>query len=364
MTRIIFHCDLDCFFAAVESLYNPQFLNLPIIVGADPKRGKGRGVVSTCSYEARKFGLRSGMSISKAYELCPHGIFLRPDFDKYSYISKRVMKILKQYSNKFEQAGLDEAYLDVSDHCSDMNDARILAKEIKKKVFSEIGITISIGCASTKSLAKIASDHKKPNGITIVPPKYRIQFLKNMDITRIPGIGRKSRIFYSKKGISTIGDLLSLSVEEIERLFGKSGSWAWKVSKGLDDRKVQEREGLNKSISKERTFSNDMGDLNVLYSKLNELNIKIHDKLERKDLYYRTITLKIRFEGYITQTRSQTLAFPSRNLKESFNILMKLLKKSKNPLKKVRLIGLKYSNITQKINNMQQSLTPFLTKTP
>ncbi|MBN1801223.1 MAG: DNA polymerase IV [Candidatus Lokiarchaeota archaeon] len=364
MMRIIFHCDLDCFFAAVENLYNPQFKGLPVIVGANPKRGKGRGVVSTCSYEARAFGLRSGMPISKAFELCPHGIFLRPNFEKYSYVSKRVMKILKEYSDKFEKAGLDEAYLDVTDYCSDMNESRTLAKKIKERIFKEIGLTISIGCASTKSLAKIASDHKKPNGITIVPPKYRIQFLKNMDITRIPGIGRKSRIFYAKKGISTIGDLLSLSFEEIERLFGKNGLWAWKVSKGLDERKVQEKEGFNKSLSKERTFFSDTSDLNVLYSKLKELNDKIHEKLERKDVYYRTITLKIRFEGYLTQTRSQTLNFPSRNKKESFNILLKLLKKNKNPLKKVRLIGLKFSNFSRKVTKMQQSLTPFLTQTP
>ncbi len=364
MTKIIFHCDLDCFFAAVEMLYNPQYKNLPVIVGADPKKGKGRGVVSTCSYEARKFGLRSAMPISKAYELCPHGIFLRPDFEKYSCISKNVMNILKEYSELFEQAGLDEAYLDVSEYCQDMNEAKILAKKIKNRILKDIGITISIGCASTKSIAKIASDHKKPNGITIVPPKYQLQFLKNMDLTRIPGIGRKSRIYYDKKGISSIGDLQCLELKEIKNMFGKSGIWAWRVSNGLDNREVQQNNKLRKSISKERTFSSDIRDPNLVLSMLKEINNKIHDKLEREELYYRNVTLKIRFEKYITRTRSLTLPFPICNRNEAFSIILDLLKKGNNPLNNIRLIGLKFGILTRNITKIQQTLSPFLAQIP
>ncbi|MFX1397055.1 MAG: DNA polymerase IV [Promethearchaeota archaeon] len=360
MSRIIFHCDLDCFFAAVEMKQNPKYREKPVIVGADPKNGSGRGVVSTCSYEARKFGLHSAMPISKAYALCPHGIYLRPDFQKYVRVSRRVMEILSEYSDKLERAGIDEAYLDVSERCANLYEAKILAKQIKHRIIEEIGITISIGCASTKSIAKIASDHKKPNGITIVPPKYRNQFLYYMDITRIPGIGRKSRTYYNEKGVVTIGDLLSLNSNQVKQLFGKNGKWAWKVAHGMDNRDVCELHGKRKSISRERTFLTNTKDFFEISSKIYEINTNIHDKLDKEGIYYRTITLKLRFEGFLTRTRSHSFFYPIKNKEEAYNIAINLLKHYENYSKKIRLIGLKFSNLTRNPRKIQQKLIPHI----
>ena len=196
MSRFILHCDLDCFFAAVEERDNPEYKGKPVIIGADPKEGKGRGVVSTCNYEARKFGLHSALPISKAYRLCPQGIYLSPNIKKYQKASKEVMEIIRNHSSVFQQVGSDEAYIDVSDICSNFNQVLDLAKSIQRDVFEKVGITLSIGCATTKSIAKIASDYNKPNGITIVKPENMIEFLKDLDITRIPGIGKKSKVYY------------------------------------------------------------------------------------------------------------------------------------------------------------------------
>ncbi|MHA2182301.1 MAG: Y-family DNA polymerase, partial [Promethearchaeota archaeon] len=209
MSHFILHCDLDCFFAAVEIRDNPQYQGKPVIIGADPKDGKGRGVVSTCSYEARIFGLHSGMPISQAYQRCSHGIYLRPNFDKYHLASKQVMEIIKKYSQEFQQVGTDEAYLDLSEICLNSNEAKDIAQNIQEEVWREVGITISIGIAPTKSLAKIASDYNKPNGITLFTSDNFKSMLKEKDIICIPGIGKKTKINYIKKGIKTIGDILN-----------------------------------------------------------------------------------------------------------------------------------------------------------
>ncbi|MFX0076252.1 MAG: DNA polymerase IV, partial [Candidatus Hermodarchaeota archaeon] len=243
MNRLILHCDLDCFFAAVEVRDNPQYKGKPVIIGADPKEGKGRGVIATCNYEARKYGLHSAMPISQAYKRCPHGIYLRPDGKKYYKISKEVMDILETYSNDFQKVGTDEAYLELTNITDDYSEAERIAKEIQKEIIDKVGITISIGIAPTKSLAKIASDERKPNGITVVKPDNVHNFLKEMDITRIPGIGKKSKVYYYKKGIRKIGDIISTPLPKIIELFGKHGKWIWKVVNGLDTSQVKEFHG-------------------------------------------------------------------------------------------------------------------------
>ena len=215
MERYIFHCDLDCFFAAVEIRDNPEYEEKPVIIGADPKEGKGRGVVSTCNYEARKFGLHSAMPISQAYRLCPHGIYLFPNSKKYGEASKEVMNILNSYTSKFQQVGIDEAYLDMTEHCFNLKHAETLAKSIQDEILQKVGITLSIGCAPTKSIAKIASDYKKPNGITLVPEEEIKEFLYEMDITTIPGIGKKSKMYYNMKGFKIIGDFIDTSLSRM-----------------------------------------------------------------------------------------------------------------------------------------------------
>ncbi|MFW9950911.1 MAG: DNA polymerase IV [Candidatus Thorarchaeota archaeon] len=359
MNRIVFHCDLDCFFAAVEIRDNPEYKGKPVIIGADPKGGKGRGVVATCSYEARKFGLHSALPISKAYQLCPHGIYLQPNGIKYKEASKQVMEILSTFSKPFQQVSIDEAYLDLTEKCKDYEQAQKIAKKIQKEIFDKVGITLSIGCAPTKSIAKIASDFKKPNGITIVKPDEIRTFLYNMDITKISGIGKKTKKYYNDLGFYKIGDIIKTPLHIIIEKLGKYGKWVWEVANGLDNREVKEFNDQQKSISKERTFYEDTDDFNLILSKLEDINSKIHIYLEKHNIFYRTVTLKIRFEGFLTYTRSKSLSYPFRDRDKAMNIIINLYNDFKNLNKKVRLVGIKLSNLEEKGNKKQLSLNHF-----
>jgi len=284
MDRIIFHVDLDCFFAAVEILDHPEYKGFPLITGADPKKGKGRGVVTTCSYEAREFGLHSGMPISKAYHLCPQGIYVKSNRSRVREISLQVMNILDKYSPVFQQVGSDEAYLDMSEIAIDMNHAYEIAKKIKDEVQLEVGITCSIGVAFTKSLAKIGSDCNKPNGITIINPENYKSILSPLKITRIPGIGKKSKIYYEKHGFQLIGDFLKIPKHKMIAKFGDRGRWIYNLINGLENRKVHDSNYINhrKSISKERTFYEDTDNYQEIISKITDLNDKIHKILKKK----------------------------------------------------------------------------------
>ncbi|GAH72221.1 unnamed protein product, partial [marine sediment metagenome] len=251
----------------------------PVIIGADPKEGKGRGVIATCNYEARKYGLHSAMPISQAYKRCPHGIYLKPNGKKYFKVSNEVMDILEIYSDNFQRVGTDEAYLELTEITKDCGEAEKIAKEIQKEIFTKIGITISIGIAPTKSLAKIASDENKPNGITIVKLETIYEFLKDKDITRIPGIGKKTKVHFYKKGIKRIGDIINTPLPTMIKLFGKHGRWIWNVANGLDNRKVKEFHEERKSISAERTFFSDTDNFNEILSKLEDINKKDFQEL-------------------------------------------------------------------------------------
>ncbi|MFX0075479.1 MAG: DNA polymerase IV [Candidatus Hermodarchaeota archaeon] len=360
MNRFILHCDLDCFFAAVEERDNLEYVGKPIIIGADPKDGKGRGVVSTCNYEARKFGLHSAMPISQAYRRCPHGTYLRPNFEKYQKASKDVMEIINSYSDKFQKVSIDEAYLDVTNICANFDEVRKLAEMLRSEIQNKIGITISIGCAPTKSIAKIASDYNKPNGITIVEPNQIYSFLKNLDITRIPGIGRKSKKYYNKKGIKTIGDITNLTLAQMIQLFGKNGEWVWNVANGFDTREVKEFSSERKSISKERTFYEDTDDLKMILSKLEDINNRIHDNIIKNKIYYKTVTLKIRFEGFLTYTRSKSFPHHVQDKNHVLQVIIELLNQFSNENKKVRLIGIKLSNLEKAPCLSQTTLLCFL----
>ncbi len=361
MGRIILHIDMDCFFAAVEARDNPEYKGKPLIVGADPKEGKGRGVVATCSYEARRFGINSATPISQAYKLCPHAIFVRPNSAKYGAVSKKVMNIIKKYSKNFQQVGSDEAYLEITDICSNFEDAKKIAENIKNEIYRSEGITCSIGCAPTKTLAKISSDHNKPNGITVVEPENIKSFLENMDITRIPGIGKKTKSNYYNKGIKKIGDFIKIPLPKMIELFGKSGKWIWEIINGLNIRPVQEFRVERKSISRERTFLEDTDDFKLILTTFEEINKKIHKKIIKHNIFYKTMTLKIRFQGFITFTRSKSLFIPIQNEKKTLEIILELFKEFSKGKRKIRLIGIKLSNLDTKIKFKQRNLLNFLT---
>ncbi|MFX0002723.1 MAG: DNA polymerase IV [Candidatus Hodarchaeota archaeon] len=359
MNRLILHCDLDCFFAAVEIRDNPPYKDKPVIIGADPKEGKGRGVIATCNYEARKFGLHSAMPISQAYKRCPHGIYLKPNGKKYYKVSKQVMQILESYSDEFQRVGSDEAYLELTGKAKNYNEAVRIAKKIQEEVLDKIGITISIGIAPTKSLAKIASDENKPNGVTVVEPENIHHFLKNMDITRIPGIGKKTKIYYYKKGIKKVEDIINTTLPNMIELFGKHGRWIWKVVNGLDNRKVKEFHEERKSISAERTFYTDTDNFNEILSQINEINKKLHKSILKHHITYKTVTLKVRFEGFQTYTRSKTLPYHIQDERNVLNIILQLFAEFSNYKKKVRLIGIKLSNLEKNQKARQTSLLTY-----
>jgi DNA polymerase IV (DinB-like DNA polymerase) len=356
MNRFILHCDLDCFFAAVEIRDNPQYNGKPVIIGADPKDGKGRGVVSTCNYEARKYGLHSAMPISQAYKRCPQGVYLKPNSKKYLQVSKEVMDILKTYSDEFQIVGSDEAYLDITQIAKDYEEAERIAKEIQKEVSEKIRITISIGIAPTKSLAKIASDENKPNGITLVRPENISEFLKDMDITRIPGIGKKTKVYFYKRGLRKIGDIIITPLPKMIEFFGKHGKWIWNVANGLDNRIVKEFHEHRKSISAERTFYTDTNIFSEIVSRFEDINKKIHKSIMRHQISYKTITLKIRFEGFQTYTRSKTLPYHINDEKYVLSIILQLYSEFSNNRKKVRLVGIKLSNLERNQKARQTSL--------
>ncbi len=360
MNRFILHCDLDSFYASVEVRANPEHKGKPVIVGADPKEGKGRGVVLTCSYEARKFGLHSGMPISKAYKLCPHGTYLKPTFKKYSEASNKVMDILKKQGPLFQQVGIDEAYLDISDICSDDVDVRFLIEKIRKEVYEKVGITISVGCAHTKSLAKIASGTAKPNGITLFQPENFKEYLKDLDITRIPGIGKKSKIYYHKKGITKIGDIINIPLHKMIEKFGKHGKWVWDVAHGLSNSKISKTQKIRNSISKEITFIRDTNNFKLILLKLFQLNELINAKIKKKNFFYRTITLKIRLSNYSTYTRSRTFDFSIQDKDVSMKTILKLFEEFYKQNKEIRLIGIKFSNLIANLKNKQLKIINFV----
>ena len=359
MNRFILHCDIDCFYAAIEVRDNLDYKGKPLVIGADPKEGKGRGVVLTCSYEARKYGIRSATPISKAYKLYPDAIFLKPNFEKYIKASKEVMSIIKSYSKEFQQGGLDEAYIDVSEICSNFDEVRTIAEKIKHEVIEKVGITISIGCASTKSIAKIASDYNKPDGLTVVEPENVTAFLKDLDITCISGIGKKTKLYFYDKGIRTIGDVIKIPLYKMIELFGKYGKWVWEVAQGLDNRPVKEFHHV-KSISKERTFYEDTDNYNSILSTFEQICETLTKKTVKHDISYKTITIKIRFEGYQTYTRSKTFTYPIQDKFIVFATILELYQKFSSMKKKIRLVGIKLSNFEKNPKVKQTTLLKFV----
>jgi len=342
--RIIFHIDMDSFYASVEVQQNPSLKGKPIIVGADPKVGTGRGVVSTCSYEARRYGVRSGIPISSAYRLCPNGVFLPVNMPLYEKISDKIEKILKLYADKVERVGIDEAFMDVTEKVKGYGDAKELALKVKDAIYIQEGLTCSIGMAPNKSVAKIASDFNKPDGLTMVEPNRVREFLDPLPVTKIIGVGKKTYSILKRFGLETIGQVARYPKEDLAQMFGKFGIYLWEVANGIDESEVQEA-GEPKSFSLEHTFEEDTDDRNQILETLTSQAESLYRQLAEMQYQYRTVTLKIRFEDFETFTRSRSL--PSHtNDKEAIAATAKiLLKEFENDPRKIRLVGLKVSDL-------------------
>ena len=342
--RAIFHVDLNAFYVSVEVKDNPSLRGLPVAVGADPEGGKARGVVMTCSYEARKLGLKSGMPISTAYRLAPNAVYLPPRWERYGEISGQVMDLLRKHADKFEQTGIDEAFLDVSDRTKNIEEAKDLAMAIKKDMRDSVGITCSIGIAPNKSLAKIASDRQKPDGLTVVPFDDPKGFLAPLPVADIPGVGTKTQAFLKEKGIVTIGQLQKVSGQELLKWFGKTGVWLWGVIQAEERLAVFERDML-KSMSVERTFDEDVEDFEHVYAQVDLEARELAERVRDANVKFKVAGIKIRFKGFQTFTRETTLTGftdSEEALRHEARVLLKEFEAKKKP---VRLVGVRVSQL-------------------
>ncbi len=338
--RIILHVDMDSFYPAVEQQQNPDLIGKPVIVGADPKGGKGRGVVTSCSYEARKFGVRSAQPISIAYRLCPDAVFLPPNFALYAEASTRIMNLLKEFADRLEQVGIDEAFLDVTSRVSGFEEAADYAKKIKEAIRQHEGLICSIGIAHNKSIAKIASDFQKPDGLTVVEPSRAKMFLDPLPVSKISGIGRKTSEVLERMGIKTIGQLSSKSGKELAKHFGKGGVWMWAIANGLEEVEVQDSREI-KSIGAEHTFEKDTSDRSFIMKTFQVLIDEVHSRLLEEKLLYRNVAIKVRFEGFLTFSRERTLKTYNDEKPEIEQNVKALFKEFENEKRKFRLIGVR-----------------------
>jgi len=257
--RVIVHVDMDAFFAAIEQRDDPSLAGKPVVVGADPMGGKGRGVVSTCSYEARRFGIHSAQPISQAYRCCPNAVFLPGDGAKYSRESRRIRGIFEQFTPLVEPVSVDEAYLDVTGSLRLFGGKRALVQQLRERIRSETGLTASLGVATGKLVAKIASDLEKPHGLVIVEPGREAEFLAPLEVRRLPGVGPKMHAALARLGIRTIGDLAAVPRRELIRGFGEWGAELHRKAHGVDAAPVQAPEAA-KSVGHEHTFAEDTTD--------------------------------------------------------------------------------------------------------
>ncbi|MFA7303829.1 MAG: DNA polymerase IV, partial [Methanoregula sp.] len=340
-TRIILHVGMDSFYASVEMHKRPELAKRPVIIGADPRHGTGRGVVATCSYEARACGVHSAMPISQAYSLCPDAVFLPPDLPLYTQVSGEIMSILRSHEFRSEQVSIDEAFLDVTP-LGDYRAAQVFAQEIKDTIRARLGITCSIGVAPSKIVAKIASGAKKPDGLMVVEPTNVAAFLATLPVRKICGIGKKTDRELNSMGILTIGDLRTYDIQALVARFGRWGIVMHNAASGADDSEVQEREGA-RSISREHTFLEDTDDPPVLVTTINHLAADVYRNLLDEGLRFRTLTVKVRYTGFVTRTRSKTLSHYSDDpamIRTGAQALFRHLFDGQ----KVRLIGLRLSN--------------------
>ena len=341
---------MDYFFAQIEERENSRFKGKPVVVGADPKGGKGRGVVSTSNYIARKYGIHSAMPISKAYQLCPNAIFLPVNMKLYENVSRRIMEIIKRYSSQWEIVSLDEASLDLSYVFRDRKKCSIdeiwekaegIAKNLKKEIFEKEKLTATVGIGPNKLIAKMASEKAKPNGLLVIKPNQVKKFLELLDIEDLPGIGPKTAERLRALDVNKIKDLKKLSKTKLREMFGKVGEVIFDRARGIDEEPVTSEE-IIKSIGKEHTFERDTRDPEIIFETFERLISEVYEELSSAGFSFRTITVICRFSGFETHTKSKTLKEPTQDLKilkkEAKRLLLKFLIENS---KLLRLIGLR-----------------------
>ena len=341
--RIIFHLDMDHFYTAVEERENPILRGKAVIVGADPKHGHGRGVVSTSNYKAREAGVRSGIPISRAWRLCPEAVYLPPNFPLYIKVSDAVMEIAKSHGDKFEQWGIDEAFLDVSGRARDFDEAETLAKRLKHEIKEKEHLTASIGVGPNKLVAKIASDFHKPDGLTVVRENEVEAFLAPLPVRRLLWVGKKTEAKLKPLGVQTIGDLARFDPAVLNEMFGVMGVQLHLAARGIDNSEVEQRTGM-KSISHETTFEQDTDDLAVISAAVDALCDDVAKETAEQQLFFKTVTIKVRYQNFETHTYAKSLSFQTNRAQDLRKTARELLRTHLKPGRKVRLLGVRASN--------------------
>ncbi|MGE5417761.1 MAG: DNA polymerase IV [Acidobacteriota bacterium] len=350
-TLDIIHCDLDAFYASVEQRDNPEMLGKPVIIGGSPQ---SRSVVSTCSYEARVFGVHSAMPTSQAYKLCPHGIFLEVDMKKYIEASHQVFAIFEDYTPYIEGLSIDEAFLDVEGSHKLFGSSEFIGQQIKDRVKAEVGLNISIGISYNKYLAKLATNLGKPNGLFIIRPEETSDIMALLSVSHLWGVGEKTARRLNKLGIDTIKDLLDFPREMLLNKLGHSAEDLLALAQGLDRRKVETTREAQ-SLGREITFNKDLNDLAVLHRTLLEFSQDIGRKLRKSGMRAKTINLKLRHADFKTITRSQTIEISTSSDMDIYNESIELLQRIDLNQIKIRLVGLSVAKLDNE-NTMNDTL--------
>jgi DNA polymerase IV len=344
---IVAHVDLDAFFAAVEELDRPELRKLPLIVGGDPH---GRGVVATANYEARRYGIHSAMSCAEALRRCRHAVFVRPRHSRYRDVSRRVWDAIREVTPVVEQTGIDEGYLDLTDQAPDFLAARALAEAVQTAVQGTTRLTCSFGIGPCKVVAKIASDRRKPAGITVVPEGREAAFLAPLPVRKLPGVGPRAEERLRAAGVVTIGALAGLADGELSSLLpGKVGLELRERAQGIDRRRVQPISEPPVSISTEETFERDIDDRERLHTELRSMATNLEHRLHERRLYARTVTTKLRYTDFTTRTRSETMAVATDDARVIGEIACALLDRALTHRPgALRLVGVSVSSLAER----------------
>ena len=366
MSRWVMHVDMDAFFASVEQYRNhPELAGKPVCVGHDPKGGKGRGVVRAASYEARAKGIHSGMPVSQAYRLCPDATFVSGEFENYGVASDEFMELLREYADggRIRRASIDEAYIEVTEGVQLFSGPHKVASLIQESIWEEAKLPCSIGAAPNMAVAKVATGMNKPRGITIVgpDPKDVMRFLEPLPVDAINGIGKKTSDRLAKFGITSLGQIQMMTIPELWPAMGRSSGWLYRRARGIDERPIIDNgPRVRKSMSKDRTFMEDVEPdaIEYLHEALKKMCNRISEKLRKKALRFRTVTIKIRYSDYSTIQRSKSIPVETDNPDLLHRMAVEIFEHKRDREKALRLIGVKVSGLSEA--SEQLSLTEFL----
>jgi DNA polymerase-4 len=339
--RRILHCDMDCYYAAVHARDDPSLAGKPVVVGGDPQ---GRGVVASANYEARRFGVHSAMPASRAKRLCPNAAFLFSDFPRYRRESDAIFAIYREFTPEVETVSLDEAYLDVTDHLGTFGTAAALAKEIRRRVRAERGLSVSVGVGPNCLVAKIASDACKPDGLKVVPPEKVQGFLDPLPVRSLHGVGPATERALAAMGIRTVAELRARPLEALLVRFRNHARTLYEHARGIDERPVEPHHE-RKSLGTEKTYREDLAHLEAMDEQLAAMAEEVADGLTRRELAACTISVKVRYPDFTTVTRSRTFAIPTADASRIGATAKALVRRTEAGRRRVRLLGVSASTL-------------------